>query len=155
MTKGPSVPPKILNRKVRYDFELLETVEAGIALTGSEVKSLRDGRASLEESYAYMDKGELFLLDCNISPYPNATCAQHKPTRPRKLLLHRRQIKRWADKVTQRGLTIVPTSIHFNERGIAKVDLALARGKTHGDKRDSIKRRDQQRDIDQALKRRR
>ena len=155
MAKGPPEAPRIVNRKVRYDFEVLETLEAGISLTGSEVKSLRAGRASLDESYAYLRSGELFLLDCNIAPYPMAGYAQHKPTRERKLLLHRRQIKRWQSRVTQRGLTIVPLAIYFNERGIAKVDIALARGKTHADKRESIKRRDQQRDINQSLRRRR
>ncbi len=155
MAKGPPEAPRIVNRKVRYDFEVLETLEAGISLTGSEVKSLRAGRASLDESYAYLRSGELFLLDCNIAPYPMAGYAQHKATRERKLLLHRRQIKRWQVRVTQRGLTIVPLAIYFNERGIAKVDIALARGKTHADKRESIKRRDQQRDINQSLRRRR
>jgi len=155
MTKGPPEAPKIVNRKVRYNFEVLESLEAGISLTGSEVKSLRAGRASLDESYAYLHGGELFLLDCNIAPYPMAGYAQHKPTRQRKLLLHRRQIKRWQTKVSQRGLTIVPLAIYFNERGIAKVDIALARGKTHADKRESIKQRDQKRDVDQALRRRR
>ena len=116
MAKGPPEAPRIVNRKVRYDFEVLETLEAGISLTGSEVKSLRAGRASLDESYAYLRGGELFLLDCNIAPYPMAGYAQHKPTRERKLLLHRRQIKRWQSRVTQRGLTIVPLAIYFNER---------------------------------------
>jgi len=155
MAKGPPAPPKIVNRRVRYDFDLLETVEAGIALTGSEVKSLRAGRASLDGSYGFIRNGELYLLDCNISPYPMAGYAQHKPTRERKLLLHRRQIRRWQSKVTERGLTIVPLAIYFNERGLAKVEIALARGKSHADKRETIKRRDQQREIDQAMRRRR
>jgi|YNPBryantNP2012_1023418.scaffolds.fasta_scaffold06961_4 SsrA-binding protein len=155
MGKGPPALPKIVNRRVRYDFDLLETVEAGIALTGSEVKSLRAGRASLDGSYGFIRNGELYLLDCNISPYPMAGYAQHKPTRERKLLLHRRQIRRWHAKVTERGLTIVPLAIYFNERGLAKVEIALARGKSHADKRETIKRRDQQRDIDQAMRRRR
>ena len=155
MTKGPPQPPRILNKKVRYNFEVLETLEAGIALTGSEVKSLRMGKASLDEAYAYVRGGEVFLLDCNISPYPMAGYAQHKPTRERKLLLHRRQIRKWQAKVSQRGLTIVPLSLYFNERGIAKMSLALARGKTHSDKRADLKKREQERDIDQALRRRR
>ncbi len=155
MAKGPPPTPRIVNKKVRYNFEVLDTLEAGIALTGSEVKSLRQGRASLDESYAFIRNGEMFLLGCNIAPYPMAGYAQHKPTRERKLLLHRRQIRRWADKVTLRGLTIVPLALRFNERGLVKVDLALARGKSQADKRDSIRKRDQERDVDRELRRRR
>ena len=155
MTKGPSPSPRVSNKKARYHFELLETLEAGIALTGSEVKSLRAGNASLDEAYAYIEKGELYLLDCNISPYPMAGYAQHKPTRQRKLLVHRRELRKWEAKVTQKGLTMVPLALYFNERGIVKVSLALARGKTHSDKREDIKKRDHERDMDQAYRRRR
>ena len=155
MAPGPPKTPRIVNKKVRYDFELLEQVEAGIALTGSEVKSLRDGQASLSEAYALIREGELFLIGCNISPYPMAGYAQHKPTRERKLLLHRREIHKWLKRVTERGLTIVPVEIYFNERGLVKVRLALARGKTHADKRQDIKQRDDRRDMDRALRRRR
>ncbi|MCK4342754.1 MAG: SsrA-binding protein SmpB [Phycisphaerae bacterium] len=155
MAKGPSQTPKIVNKKVRYNFEVLETLEAGISLTGSEVKSLRAGKASLDEAYAFLKEGELFLVGCNISPYPMAGYAQHKPTRERKLLLHLRQIRKWAAKVSQRGLTIVPLSLYFNERGLVKISLALARGKTHADKRVELKKRQYQRDMDQALRRRR
>jgi SsrA-binding protein len=155
MAKGPPPSPKIANKKVRYNFEVLETVEAGIALTGSEVKSLRAGHASLDEAFAYIREGEMFLIDCNISPYPMAGYAQHKPTRERKLLLHRREIRKWQAKVTLRGLTIVPTALYFNEKGVVKVALALARGKTHADKRATLKKRADQRDIDRELRRRR
>jgi SsrA-binding protein len=155
MTKTPSSPPTIKNKKVRHRFELLETLEAGIALTGSEVKSLRDGKASLEEAYAHLRGEELYLVGCHISPYPMAGYAQHVPTRDRKLLLHKRQIKKWSNKVQQRGQTVVPVELYFNERGKVKIQLALARGKTVGDKRTDIKKRDQQRDMDQALRRRR
>ncbi len=155
MAKGPTTSPRIDSKKVRYNFEVLETVEAGIALTGSEVKSLRAGRASLEEAYAHVRNGELFLVGAHISPYPMAGYAQHVPTRERKLLLHRRELRKWEKKVTQRGLTIVPVSIYFNDRGLAKVKIALARGKTHSDKREDIKRRDQKRDMDRELRRRR
>lgn len=155
MVQGPPAPPKILNKKVRYKFEILDTLEAGIALTGSEVKSLRAGHASIEEAYAHIREGELYLLDCNIAPYPMAGYAQHKPTRERKLLVHRRQIRRWAAKVVLKGWTIVPLALRFNERGLVKVDLALARGKTHGDRREDIRRRDEQRDIARDLRRRR
>ncbi len=155
MAKGPSASPRIVNKKVRYHFEVLETEQAGIALTGSEVKSLRAGRVSLEEAYAYIRNGEAWLIGCNISPYPMAGYAQHDPDRERKLLLHRRQIRKWEVKVVQRGMTIVPLAVYFNERGIAKIDLGLARGKTLGDKRAGIKKRDQDRDAQRELRRRR
>lgn len=155
MGKGPPAPPRIVNKKVRYNFEIVDTLEAGIALTGSEVKSLRAGRVSLDEAYAFIKGGEVYLLDCNIAPYPMAGYAQHKPTRQRKLLLHRREIRKWEGKVTLKGLTIVPLDIHFSERGHAKVTLALARGKTHADRRQSIKQRDDRREMDRELRRRR
>lgn len=155
MAKGSTQPVRITNKKARFDFELIETLEAGIILTGSEVKSLRAGRASLEESYAMIREGELFLRDCNISTYPNAGKSQHEPTRERKLLVHRRELRKWVAKVTQRGLTIIPLEMHFNERGLAKVEVALARGKTHADKRETIRKRDVDRDIERELRRRR
>jgi SsrA-binding protein len=155
MAKGPPPPPRIVNKKARYNFELLETLETGIVLTGSEVKSLRAGRASLDEAYAFIRDGELYLLDCHISPYANAGYAQHDPVRPRKLLVHRRELKRLHTKVTQKGLTLVPVGMHFSERGMVKVDVALARGKTHADKRDTIRQRDQQRELDREFRRRR
>jgi len=155
MPKGPATaPPKIANKKARFNFEVLEKVEAGIALTGSEVKSLRAGKASLAEAFALIRDGEVFLRDCNISPYPQAGYAQHKATRERKLLLHRREIRKLVGKVTQRGLTLVPLAMYFNERGIVKVLIALARGKTHGDKRSDIKDRDTKREIARAMRRR-
>lgn len=146
--------PKIQNRKARFEYEILDKVEAGIALTGSEVKSLRAGQASLEEAYARIERGEVILIGANISPYPMAGYAQHVPKRDRKLLLHRRQIKKWEAKVTQKGFTLVALGMYFNERGIVKVDLALARGKTHGDKRQDMKARDQKREMDRAMRRR-
>jgi SsrA-binding protein len=154
MPKGPSVTPRIINKKVRYNFEVLETLQAGIALTGSEVKSLRAGHVSLDEAYAYIRGGEMWLIGSTISPYPMAGYAQHDPDRERKLLVHRRQIHKWELKVTQRGMTIIPLAVYFSERGIAKMDIGLARGKTHGDKRASIKKRDQQRDMQRELRRR-
>jgi SsrA-binding protein len=154
MAKQPPGPPRLLNRKARHEFEILEDVEAGIALTGSEVKSLRSGRASLDEAYAYIDRDEAWLRDFTIQPYEQAGYSQHEPKRPRKLLLHRREIRKWTSKVVQRGFTLVPLAVYFNERGIVKVQIALARGKNVADKRESIKKRDQQRDIDRALRRR-
>lgn len=154
MAKTPLPSPKIVNKKAKFDFELLDTLQAGLALTGSEVKSLRAGKVSLEEAYAFIRNSEMFLLDCNISHYPMAGYAQHEPTRPRKLLLHRREIRKWEAKVTQRGFTLVPLAIYFNERGFAKIDIALARGKTFRDKRSDIKAREQKREMDRAMRRR-
>ncbi len=152
--KRTTPAPQILNKKARFAFEIIEQVEAGIALTGSEVKSLRAGQASLDEAYARIRAGEAFLIGCNISPYPMAGYAQHHPTRERKLLLHRRQIRRWETQVVRAGLTLVPLAIHFSQRGLVKVDVALARGKKLHDKRDTLKRRDQEREMDRAMKRR-
>lgn len=153
--KRAAPTPRILNRRARFDYEILEKEEAGIALTGSEVKSLRSGRASLEEAYAKIRGTEVFLVGFNISPYPMAGYAQHHPTRERKLLLHRRQIRRWVAKVAQRGLTLIPLAVYFNDRGRIKVELALARGKTHADKRSDIQKREHERDMARAMRRRR
>jgi len=154
MPKGPPPPPEIRNKKARFRFEVLEQVEAGISLTGSEVKSLRHGRASLDEAYALIRDGEAFLRGCNIAPYPQAGYAQHEPTRERKLLLHRRQIRKLHARVIERGMTLIPLKVYFSERGLAKVLIGLCRGKKLFDKREAIKRRDQQRDIDRAARRR-
>jgi SsrA-binding protein len=145
---------RILNKRARYEYHIVETVEAGIALKGSEVKSLRDGRASIEEAYARIANGQVVLIGCNIQTYPPATTRNHDPLRDRRLLLHQREIKKLLGKVTQAGFTLVPLSIFFNERGLAKVELALVRGKTYADKREDIKKRDHQRDIDRAMRRR-
>jgi SsrA-binding protein len=154
MSSTSPQPRRIVNRKAKFEYELLEHVEAGIALTGSEVKSLRSGQASLDEAFGYIRGDEIFLRDCNIAPYPQAGYAQHAPKRERKLLLHRREIRKWAAKVTERGLTLIPLSLYFNERGIAKVDLGLCKGKTHGDKRSTIKDREQKREMERAMRRR-
>ena len=154
MGKGPPPTPEIRNKKARFNFEILEKLEAGIALTGSEVKSLRDGRASLEEAFAVIRDGEAFLRDCNISPYPQAGYAQHKPTRERRLLLHRREIRKLFNKVTQKGLTLIPLKMYFNDRGLVKVLIGLARGKKLHDKRETIKRREDQRAMARAMRRR-
>jgi SsrA-binding protein len=153
MAKGPPPSPQIRNKKARFDFEILEQAEAGISLTGSEVKSLRAGKASLEEAYAVIREGEAFLRDCNISPYPQAGYAQHKPTRERKLLLHKREIRKLFNKVTQKGLTLVPLKMYFNNRGLVKVLIGLARGKKLHDKRQDLKKRDDQRTMARALRR--
>ena len=153
MAKGPPQSPQIRNKKARFNFEILEQVEAGISLTGSEVKSLRNGNASLEEAFALVRGGEVFLRDCNISPYEQAGYAQHKPTRERKLLLHRREIRKLHNKVTQKGLTLVPLKMYFNDRGLVKVLIGLARGKKLHDKRQDMRRRDDQRAMARALRR--
>jgi SsrA-binding protein len=141
------------NRKARHEYELLEKVEAGIVLTGTEVKSLRNGKASLEDSYAEIDKGEAWLLGCDIPEYLQANRMNHVPKRPRKLLLHRREIDKLATKSAEKGLTLVPLSLYF-KKGMAKVELAVARGRKSYDKREAIKERDAKRDIGRAMRRR-
>lgn len=155
MSKGPASPSPISNRKARFRFDIIEQVEAGIALTGSEVKSLRSGKASLEEAFAMVREGEVWLRDCNISPYENAGYAQHKPTRERRLLLHKREIRKLHAKATEQGLTLIPLEMRFNEQGRVKVMLAVCRGKKLHDKRSDLKKREHQRDMDRALRRRR
>ncbi|MCX8160586.1 MAG: SsrA-binding protein SmpB [Candidatus Saccharicenans sp.] len=142
------------NKSAHHNYEILETMEAGLALTGSEVKSIREGRISLKESYADFQGDELFLIDCNISPYHAANVFNHEPTRARKLLLHRRELKRLAGKVQERGLTLIPTRVYLNDRGLVKVELALARGKKTYEKRETIKKRDVEREIRAELKKR-
>ncbi|MCD6304600.1 MAG: SsrA-binding protein SmpB [Planctomycetes bacterium] len=144
----------ITNRKARHKFHLIEKVECGMELTGTEVKSLRAGAAKIDEAYARIRGGEVFLVGMNIPQYPNAAGAlQHEPLRDRKLLLHRRQIARLETHVRQKGKTLVPTAVYFNNRGLAKCELAVAVGKRAYDKRDAIRRRDQQREMDRALRR--
>src|SRR5579884_588804 len=129
------------NRQARFRFELLDKVEAGMVLTGTEVKSLREGRAQLKDAYATLDRGEVWLRNLHIPPYKPASRDNHPPERPRKLLLHRREIERLVGRVNERGLTLVPTRIYFRD-GRAKVELALARGKDRFDKRHAIRERD-------------
>ena len=140
------------NRRARFDFDLLEKVEAGIVLTGTEVKSLRTGKASLEEAYASVDGGEVWLNGCDIPEYLQANRMNHKPKRPRKLLLHRSEIQKVAAKSHERGLTLVPLRIYF-KKGIAKVEICVAKGRKQHDKRDAIKKQDVKREIDRALRR--
>ena len=130
------------NRKARFHYAIGETFEAGIALTGSEVKSLRAGKATIAESYADARGGEIWLINSNIPEYLQAARFNHLPKRPRKLLLHARQINKLAGAVEREGMTIVPLKLYFNERGRAKVELALARGKKLHDKRETEKKRD-------------
>jgi SsrA-binding protein len=140
-----------VNRRARHDYHIDETLEAGIALVGSEVKSLRAGRANLNDSYARVDKGEVWLMNVHISPYGPASQFGHEPTRTRKLLLHEREIEKLVGKVKERGATLVPLRLYFKD-GRAKVEIGLARGKKLHDKRESIHEREARRDIDRATK---
>jgi SsrA-binding protein len=142
------------NRRARHDYHLLERVEAGLVLTGTEVKSLRQGGANLARSYADIRDGELWLVGSHISTYEQGSIGQHDPDRDRKLLLHRREIDSLLGKVQEKGLTLVPTRLYF-KNGRAKVELAVARGKELRDKRRDIAKREADRQIERALKRRR
>jgi SsrA-binding protein len=148
-----SVKVVAVNRKASHDYELLERFEAGLALLGSEVKSARDGKVNLKDSYAAARDGELFLLGAHISPYSHGTHENHEPERARKLLLHKREIRRLIGKITERGLTLIPTRMYFKD-GRLKVEVALARGKRQYDRRAAARERDIQRDIAAALKER-
>ena len=140
-----------VNRKARHDYEILETFEAGMVLTGSEVKSLRDGRVNLKDSFARVDRGEVFLMNAHISPYAAANRFGHEPERTRKLLLRREEIDKLAGKVNERGLTLVALRIYF-KRGRAKIELGLARGRRAYDKREAIKKREMEREADRAMR---
>ena len=141
------------NRKAYHDYFIEETVEAGIALVGTEVKSLRNGRITLRDSYAEIRNGELYLVGVHISPYEQGTVWNHDPMRVRKLLVHRREIERLAGRVNERGYSVVPTKVYFKD-GRAKVELGLARGKKLYDKRADMAKRDAQRDVERSLKER-
>ncbi len=143
------------NRKARHDYFIEETYEAGIVLTGTEIKSVRAGKVSIKESYAKIDnRGELFIYGMNISPYEQGNRFNVDSVRPRKLLLHKREIMKLLGAITRDGLTLVPLTMYINEDGRAKVELALARGKKNYDKRESIARKDAARKIDRAMKQR-
>jgi SsrA-binding protein len=140
-----------LNRKAYHDYRILESVEAGIALTGTEVKSIRAGRVNIRDGYARPEEGELWLFNTHIALYEGGNRYNHEPTRPRKLLLHRKQINALAAKVMQKGFTIVPLKLYF-KNGNAKVELGLARGKKLYDKRQSIARRETEREMERTMK---
>jgi SsrA-binding protein len=142
------------NRKARHDYEILEHYECGIQLTGTEVKSLRQGRASLVDCYGRVHAGELWLEGMHIPVYEQGDKRTHQPVRPRKLLLHRREIDQIASQVAEKGLSLVPLRVYFTH-GMAKVELALARGKRRHEKRQAIAKREAQREAEQALGRRR
>ncbi len=141
------------NRKARHEYEIMETFEAGMALVGTEVKSLRQGRASLADAHAEVRNGEIWLMEADINIYPQGTYTNHEPRRPRKLLLTRREIKRLTGKTAERGLTLIPLRIYF-KGAWAKVEIALARGKKLHDKRETIKQREADREMRRAVKER-
>ena len=140
------------NRKARHNYQVLDTLECGIALVGSEVKSLRQGSLSLDEAHGRVEGNEVWLVGADIPEYKFANALNHQPRRRRKLLLHRREIKKFADQAFERGLTLVPLKMYF-KRGRAKLLLGICRGKKLFDKRESMKKRDMQRDMDRAMRR--
>ncbi len=141
------------NKKAFFNYEIVETYEAGISLMGSEVKSIRDGRVSLKESYAEVRDGEVFLVSCHISPFPPANRMNHEPLRERKLLLHRREIKRLLGKIKEKGLTLIPTQVLISPKGKVKLEIALAKGKRAHQKREVIRERERDREMQAELKR--
>lgn len=149
--RAPESGDVATNRRARHRFELVEKMEAGIELRGSEVKSLRQGKAQMADAYALIDKGELWLRNLHIPPYEPASTQNHEPERPRKLLLHRAEIERLVGKTQQRGLTLIPTRIYFKGPW-AKVELALARGKEGRDRRREIAERDVRREVEREFK---
>jgi len=149
MTEGRKIVTT--NRKARHDYEILDTHEAGIALMGSEIKSIRAGSVNLRESYVQARGEELWLINAHIASYEQAGIYGHEPLRPRKLLLHRREIDRLLSRVQEKGLTIIPLMMYLT-KGIAKVEIAVARGKKQYDKRESLRERDTQRQIERTLR---
>ncbi|MBQ8693521.1 MAG: SsrA-binding protein SmpB [Synergistaceae bacterium] len=142
------------NRKARHDYFIFDTYECGIALTGTEIKSVRAGNLNLKDSYASFERGELWLTGVHISPYDKGTYYNHEPERDRKLLLHKRELIKLKNKIREKGLTLVPLSVYIKDGRRAKVELALARGKTAHDKRDALAERDAKRDIARAVRQR-
>lgn len=152
--QGPPRGPRTVatNRKARHDYHIIETFEAGISLTGTEIKSVRQGQVNLRDGFVMVRDGEAWLMNVHIAPYEHGNRQNHDETRRRKLLLHRREINHLHGAATQKGWTIVPLRMYINEAGRAKVEIALARGKQQFDKRRDIAKRDAQRDIKRALK---
>jgi SsrA-binding protein len=153
----PRVATKIIseNRKAKHEYEIVEALDCGIMLQGSEVKSLRNGKVSLDEAYARMQGNEVLLIAADIAEYPQATLWNHAPKRPRKLLMHREQVRKFAARAHEKGLTLVPLRIFLSERGLIKVTIGLCRGKKLHDKRETMKKQDAKREMDRALRRRR
>ncbi len=141
------------NKKAFFNYDHIETIEAGISLLGSEVKSIRKGSISLKESYAEIKNGEVFLVNCFVSPYDPANVFNHDPLREKKLLLHKREIKRLIGKIKEKGLTLIPVKVLLHDRGKVKVEIALAKGKRVYQKRETIRQRDRDREMKAELKR--
>ncbi|HNX06465.1 MAG TPA: SsrA-binding protein SmpB [Bacteroidales bacterium] len=139
---------QIKNRRASFEYFLIEELTAGIVLTGTEIKSLRDGKASINEAYCAFKDNELYVINMHITEYSYGTYLNHAPKRERKLLLNRRELKKWQGKVKEKGFTIVPTMLHINEKGFAKLNIALARGKHSYDKRETLKEKDMKREMD-------
>ena len=153
-TPGKHFTPTITNKKAHFNFVVMEKFEAGLSLLGTEVKSLRQGTATLDEAFGRIRGGELFLIGANIPVYSFGTVYNHEPKRTRKLLVHRRELNKIESKLAQKGYTLVPLRIYF-EHGLAKIEMALAKGKSHGDKREKLRDREHERDIRRATSRRR
>lgn len=153
---APTANNKVIckNRRAYHEYEIFEKIEAGLVLTGTEVKSLRVGKAMLEDAYARLDDGELWLVGCEIPEYVQGTYNNHKPKRSRKLLLHRREVAKLGEKTTQKGFTLIPLQLYFKD-GKAKVEIAVGRGKQLHDKRETLKKADAKRDMQRALSHRR
>jgi SsrA-binding protein len=142
----------IQNKKAKFEYDFIEKFTAGLKLLGTEIKSIREGKASIKEGYCSFENDELFIYNMHITEYENASFTNHEPTRKRKLLLNRRELDKMKKKVNEKGFTIVPTRLFISDKGFAKLNIALAKGKKIYDKRESIKRKDDKRKIDRALK---
>lgn len=142
---------QIKNKKASFEFEFIDTYEAGIMLLGSEIKSIREGKVSLQEAYCFLNKNELYIKGMNISPYKESTYANHEPLRERKLLLNKRELDKLRTKSEEKGLTIIPTKMYINDRGLAKLSIALAKGKKLFDKRESLKTKDTERELKRLI----
>jgi SsrA-binding protein len=151
--KAAAIKNITVNKKAFHDYEIIEKYDAGIVLLGSEVKSIREGRVSFKDSYVEIRSKEAFLISTHIAPYSNATYNNHEPERVRKLLLHKQELKKMDRKVKTRGVTIIPLRMYFTPRGLVKVEIALAKGKRLYDKKQKIKEKDIQRDMDREMKR--
>lgn len=144
--------PEIVNRKAKFNYEFIDTYKAGMVLTGTEIKSIKEGKVNLGDSFCYLRNGEVWMKNLHISEYKNGSYANHEPMRLRKLLLNKKEIRKLEGKIKEKGFTIIPYKLFFNERGIAKIEIALARGKKSYDKRETIKERDTQKEIQRVRK---
>lgn len=141
------VTPVIKNKKASFEYSFIEEYEAGLVLAGTEVKSLREGQASINEAYCVIRNGELYIINMHIAAYKLGTCNNHEPKRERKILLNRREIRKISISIGEKGLTVIPTRLYFNDKGLAKLKIAVAKGKKLYDKRETIKTKDQNRDL--------